>query len=138
MTGALHHLTFIVTEIGCGESALSALAPAMPILREPLLSRDVETVRARVGETWWVWIAPTRAGAPMEHLSLYGEGLMLISLQVPSIEVALQDYARRGIGPHGAARHGLQGWRVQDLDLVLAGGVRLQLCEDQAQDDTGP
>lgn len=138
MTGALHHLTFVVADIDQCERTLKALAPTATILREPLPGRDVDTVRARVGETWWVWVAPTRASAPMEHLARYGEGLMIVSLGVPSIEVALEDYARRGIGPHGVARDGLRGWRVQDLDLVLPGGVRLQLCEDPTGDGAGP
>lgn len=133
MTGTLHHLTFVVADIEQGLRALSTLAPAVSIAREPLPGRGVDTVRAKVGETWWVYVAPLRAGEPLEHLTRHGEGLMTISLRVASIALALEDYARRGIGPRGAARAGLQGWRVQDLDLVLPGGARLQQCEDPPQ-----
>jgi hypothetical protein len=133
MAYPLHHLTYVVADLRTGLRRLQAMFPPESIVREPLSGRGVDTVRARVGDAWLVFVAPAQEGEPMQFLARHGEGLMTVSLWVPSLEQGLEDYARRGIGPRGEAREGLDRWRVQDLDLVLPGGGRLQLCEERGR-----
>ena len=129
-TNRIHHLTWVVADL---EAALAPFVPWLgpdAIVREALPGRGVLTARVRIGDTWLVFVQPTAPGAPATRLASAGEGLLLVSLGVPSLERALDTLALSGVNPAGASRAGLADWRVVDLDLRLPGGVNVQICED--------
>ncbi len=129
-TNRIHHLTWVVADL---EAALAPLVPWLgpdAIVREALPGRGVLTARVRIGDAWLVFVQPTAPGAPATRLASAGEGLLLVSLGVPSLERALDTLALSGVNPAGPARDGLADWRVIDLDLRLPGDVTVQICED--------
>jgi hypothetical protein len=84
---SLHHVTWVVADL---EAAIAALAPlAGAVVREPLPQRGVVTARVRFGEAWLVLVQPLGPGAPAERLAHSGEGPMLLSFRVASLETAL-------------------------------------------------
>lgn len=131
----LHHLTWVVADL---DAALArfGVADAPGVIREALPARGVLTARVRTGRTWLVLVQPVGPGVPAERLASAGEGLLLASFRVRSLESALVTLATRGIAPLGPGRTGVGGWRVVDVDLRLPGGVAVQLCEDDATDST--
>jgi len=130
----LHHLTFVVRSLEESVPRWRALL-GEPVALEDLPGRGVRTARFALGSAWLVLVAPTGPeGAPAEHLARHGEGLLLMSLGVESLDAALASLTGQGIAPSGPRRVGLQGWQLQDLDKAAFNGVQVQLCTDEAVD----
>ena len=124
----LHHLTFVVRSLEESVPRWRALL-GEPVALEDLPGRGVRTARFTLGTGWIVLVAPTGTdGVPAEHLARHGEGLLLMSLGVESLDAAVAQLATARIGTHGPQRVGLQGWQLQDLDQAPFNGVPVQLC----------
>lgn len=127
---SLHHLTWVVRDLDATLASLAPLFAAHDVVREALPARGVTTARVRLGDAWLVLVQPVGAGAPADRLATAGEGPLLVSLRVPSLEHAVAALAACGVRARGPARDGVGDWRVIDLSLDLPGGVALQLCEE--------
>jgi methylmalonyl-CoA/ethylmalonyl-CoA epimerase len=132
---SLHHITWVVRDLAHTLASLSPVLPADAVVHESLPQRGVATARVRVGDTWLVFVQPLGPGAPADRLACAGEGPLLLSLGVASLDAAVDDAVARGARPAGPARTGVGGWKVVDLDRVLPGGTIVQLCEDPAAAD---
>lgn len=131
----LHHLTFVVRSLEESVPRWRALL-GEPVAMEDLPGRGVRTARFALGSGWIVLVAPTGSeGVPAEHLARHGEGLLLMSLGVESLDDALAHLDAQGIAPSGPRRAGLQGWQLQDLDKAPFNGVQLQLCKAEVSGD---
>ena len=128
----IHHLTFVVRDL---ENSIPHLQDGLGIeslIREDLPGRGVRTARFRAGDTWIVLVQPIADGEPQRFLLARGEGLFLISYEVPSLDAALAQLSSRGGTCLGAPRAGLAGWRMADIQSAAMPGVVTQLCEDPA------
>lgn len=128
-TAALHHVTWVVRDLASTLASLAPVLSAHDVIRESLPQRGVDSARIRLGDVWLVFVQPLGAGVPAERLATVGEGPLLLSLGVRSLEDAVAALAARGIDTAGPARAGVGGWVVIDLALGLPGDVTLQLCE---------
>lgn len=129
----LHHITWVVADLDATLATLAPLfGPNTPI-REELPGRGVATARIRCGHSWLVFVQPLTPGAPADRLAAAGEGPLLVSLRVASLEAALAALAGSGIRARGEPRRGAADWQVVDLDLALPGGALLQLCEERGE-----
>jgi methylmalonyl-CoA/ethylmalonyl-CoA epimerase len=130
----VHHVNFLVRDLAGAIAAWRRLG-VTTVTEERLPGRGVETARFQVGATWIVLVMPTDPdGAPGRHLAEHGEGLFLLSLGVPSLDVAA-----RGALPLSTPRGGLANWWVADLDPAAFHGATLQLCEQRpARGDRAP
>ena len=125
----LHHLTFVVRSLEDSVPRWRALL-GEPVALEDLPGRGVRTARFGLGSSWIVLVQPTGpAGVPAEHLARHGEGLLLMSLGVESLDMAVSHLSSLGIEPSGPQRVGLQGWHLQDLAKAPFNDVQVQLCE---------
>lgn len=125
----LHHLTFVVRSLEDSVPRWRALL-GDPVALEELPGRGVRTARFALGSSWIVLVQPIGpAGVPAEHLARQGEGLLLMSLGVESLDTALSHLSSLGIEPSGPQRLGLQGWQLQDLAKAPFNDVQVQLCE---------
>ncbi len=131
----LHHLTFVVRSLEESVPRWRALL-GEPVALEDLPGRGVRTARFALGSGWIVLVAPTGPqGVPAEHLARHGEGLLLMSLGVESLDAAVAHLAAQDIAPSGPRRVGLQGWQLQDLEKAPFNGVQVQLCKADASGD---
>lgn len=127
-----HHLTFVVRSLDESVPRWRSLL-GDPVSREDLPARGVRTARFALGEGWIVLVEPTGVeGVPAEHLARHGEGLLLMSLGVESLDAAVSQLASEGIEPKGPRRTGLQGWQLQDLAKAPFNGVQVQLCSAES------
>jgi|JI10StandDraft_1071094.scaffolds.fasta_scaffold244560_2 methylmalonyl-CoA/ethylmalonyl-CoA epimerase len=133
MLEAVHHINFLVRDIESARRKFAAVFGVATGEVVPLSSRGVLTSRLRVGSTWLVLVQPTDAeGVPARRLAERGEGVFLISFGVPDLEVEIDSMQQRGMTfTSDAARAGLDGWRVIDIDLGGELGVDLQLCQER-------
>lgn len=126
----IHHINFMVRDLDAAVACYSAAFDAEFLPRERLEERGVDLQRFRAGESWIVLVSPYRDdSAPGRWLAEHGEGLFLVSFAVDSLEAALTRLDSVGHGVAGAARAGLDDWRVLDLIPEEFGGVPLQLTE---------
>ncbi len=126
----IHHINFLVRDIDEAEARYRKLLGLGPARRDALTSRQVETARFAIGDTWLVLVQPTsEEGEPARLLREHGEGFMLLSLAVADLDGALGAAAAAGAQP-GPERVGLDGWRVADLPADQTFGAQLQLCEE--------
>ena len=124
----LHHLTFVVRSLEESVPRWRSLL-GDPVAFEDLPARGVRTARFALGGSWVVLVEPTGAdGVPAEHLARHGEGLLLMSVGVESLDAVVSHLASEGIEPSGPRRAGLQGWQLQDLARGPFNGVQVQLC----------
>ncbi len=128
MVNRLHHLTFVVRDLQQAESQYRHALGVEPELRESLPQRGVLTSRFRLGEVWIVLVQPVAEGIPARHLREHGEGLLLVSYEVPDLGMALAACAARGIETDGPARTGVAGWNIVDLATRATPGATTQLC----------
>lgn len=126
----VHHVTSVVPSLEDALAPFARLIPPDGWLRESLPGRGVETARARLGGTWFVFVMPTGPGVPAERLAARGPGPLLVSFAVASLADAVAQLAKHGVRTASGARVGVGGWLVQDLELTLPGDVLVQLCED--------
>jgi methylmalonyl-CoA/ethylmalonyl-CoA epimerase len=129
MVTRIHHLTFVVRNLDLAEEQYRMALGIEAMEREELPLRGVRTSRFRLGELWVVLVQPTGEGVPARHLREHGEGLLLVSYEVPDLALALADCVARGIAQDGPIRAGVSNWRVADLVTGVTPGVTTQLCE---------
>jgi methylmalonyl-CoA/ethylmalonyl-CoA epimerase len=123
MITGVHHLTVVVRDLDQAVERWKAILDCEPIFEE----------RFALGNTWLALVAPyDPQGVPGRHLAQHGEGLLLVSLSVDSLDQTQAALADRGVGMRGPARKGVDGWSIHDLESDLLGAVTLQLCEDRA------
>ena len=131
MPHGIHHLTFVVRDLGASVRRWSVVLGA-PWEFATLADRDVRTARFEIGSAHVVLVQPMGDhGEPARILRERGEGLLLVSLGVTDLDAALGELQRRGVEADGAERVGLSGWRVQDLRRDHFDDVLLQLCESE-------
>lgn len=135
MFDRVHHLTFVVRDLEEAVLRYQRDLGIQSIERESVPHRGVLTARFWVGNLWFVLVQPISRGAPLEHLREHGEGLLLVSFQVQSLDAALAEVAARGLTTRGQHRTGVGGWRVVDLDTPAISGAVTQLCEVQSQSE---
>ena len=124
MINGIHHINFIVHDLETAIERFERIFGMKVTKRDALPGRGVETARFRLGESWFVLVQPVEEGTePARFLAENGEGMFLLSFAVDD----LADFA--GIGP---VRHGLDEWRVADLDPAETYGVLCQFTQDPA------
>lgn len=129
MLDGVHHLTFVVRDLASALRPFEQQFGITDVRREELPARGVRTARFRAGATWIVFVEPVGDGIPARHLREHGEGLLLVSFGVGDLAEALAVLARRGVGPRGPARVGVDGWRIVDIETAALPGTTLQLCD---------
>ena len=101
-----------------------------PLERESLPARGIDLARFRIGDIWIILVQPTRDDSPvMDFLDEHGEGFFHIAYQVDDVEAKAQSLSDAGIQLAGGTRHGVEGWKLQDLDMAATLGVMTQLVE---------
>jgi len=129
----IHHINFLVRDLDAAIERYERLLGVAVDRVAELPGRGVRIGRFRAGNSWIALVQPIAAGEPMRHLERYGEGFYLISYRVDDVEAAAAAVRRAGgRTTSDSPRTGLDGWRVIDLDPADAGGLILQLCEDDA------
>jgi len=133
MIKRIHHINFMVKDLGKAVQSYSVLFgdPAHGI--ETLASRGIKLARYKVGETWLILIQPIADGVPAQHLEKHGEGFFLISCQVDDVGESAAKVAAQGIRVmHQQARQGLDDWQVMDLSSDDLFGANFQLVESHS------
>lgn len=128
---SIHHITLLVRDL---EAAVDRFQRAFGFeapIREDLPSRGVRGARFPVGESFLVLVEPTREdSAPAQHLREHGEGVFLVSLGVDNLEGAVSAVEGCGARMDAAGeRSGMEGWRIQDLEVDDFFGVPFQFTE---------
>ncbi|MFQ5982794.1 MAG: VOC family protein [Woeseiaceae bacterium] len=128
----VHHINFLVADLGKSVERYKNLFELESIEIETLAERGVATARFNVGGVWIVLVQPVDdVSEPARHMREHGEGVFLISFAVDDLEEARAKLlARGGISPASTARDGLQNWRVIDLDPDAVFGAPMQLTEE--------
>jgi methylmalonyl-CoA epimerase len=131
MISRLHHINFVVHDLGQAAGRFAQLlgVPAGQI--ECLPQRGVELVRFKLGEVWLVLVHPVDPeSVPGKYLARHGEGFFLMSWQVDDVRASAREMSDRGFSMlQDEARQGLDGWRVMDLDPGELFGINIQLVE---------
>ncbi len=133
MITRLHHLTFVVRDLQAAELQYRNALGIDPEARESLPQRGVLSSRYRLGEVWIVLVQPVAEGIPARHLREHGEGLLLVSYEVPDLPEALAGCAARGVAQDGPRRIGVANWEIADLACQATPGATTQLCEAPRQ-----
>jgi methylmalonyl-CoA/ethylmalonyl-CoA epimerase len=129
MITRLHHLTFVVRDLDAAEEQYRNALGIEPLARESLPQRGVVSSRFKVGDVWIALVQPVAEGIPARHLRERGEGLLLVSYEVPDLGQALAACALRGIVPDGPRRTGVADWNIVDLATTATPGAVTQLCQ---------
>ncbi len=131
MLKKVHHINFLVSDLEEASSRYRAVFGVEPGEIEFLPERGVKVARFRLDNVWIILVQPTDPDCmPARHLAREGEGFFLISFQVDDIESASTSIKNRGCGVlDETPRHGLDDWKVVDLDPLDTFGARFQLVE---------
>ena len=108
---AIHHVNFIVRDLdeACVRFEKTLGLPKFEIVDHP--ARGAHVARSRVGETWFVLVAPYDSDSvPGRYLEKHGEGFFMLSLTVDELD---------------DTRAGILDWRVQDVGEIH--GALMQL-----------
>ena len=133
MIRGVHHINFLVRNLDEAVGRYQRLLGVRIERIDELPGRGVRIARFRAGATWIALVQPVADGEPMRHLEEHGEGFFLISYEVDDVQQAAEAVRSAGAQTTSAApRTGLDGWRVIDIDPADAGGVIVQLCQDDA------
>jgi methylmalonyl-CoA/ethylmalonyl-CoA epimerase len=127
----IHHINFIVADLDTAVDAYQRMLGLGPFEYEDLQERDVATARIRVGDVWIVLVSPRSKDSPAaSYLEAHGEGFFLMSFGVDNLEQAMAELARRGALPaDSAARTGILGWQVADLETEHSLGAKFHVTE---------
>lgn len=110
---SIHHVNFIVRDL---ERACARFEKMLGLSKFEIVDhapRGAHVARSRVGETWFVLVAPYDPDSvPGRYLEEHGEGFFLLSLAVDELD---------------DARAGILDWRVRDLGELH--GALFQLTE---------
>lgn len=128
----VHHINFLVADLGKSVERYKNLFELESIEIETLAERGVATARFNVGGVWIVLVQPVDdVSEPARHMREHGEGVFLISFAVDDLEEAREKLLAKGaITAASTARDGLQNWRVIDLDPDAVFGAPMQLTEE--------
>ena len=138
MLKRVHHINFLVRDLDRAIEQYERLFGLVPVARERLPGRAVETARFRVGEVWIVLVQPSGdEGVPARHLREHGEGFFLISFEVEDLDRAAEILRDAATEP-GPPRTGLSDWRVMDLDPADTFGAVVQLTEGASATPDAP
>ncbi len=131
MLKKVHHINFLVSDLKEASSRYRSVFGVEPGEIEVLPERGVKVVRFKLDNVWIVLVQPTnRDGMPARHLASEGEGFFLISFAVDDIESASASIKNQGCSVlDKTPRHGLDDWKVVDIDPRDTFGVRIQLVE---------
>ena len=128
MIDSIHHINFLVRDLEAAVERWSRILDRKPDRYDRLPGRSVIIAQFRLGETWLALIQPTGDGVPAEHLKRHGEGFFLLSLNVPSLDEAVNRVGEAVMD--GPERLGIDDWRIRDLKSELTHGALLQFCEE--------
>lgn len=127
MVNGVHHINFIVRDLGAAIPTWERILDRAVQSRDRLDGRGVDIARFDLGGTWLVLVQPTGPGAPADFLDAHGEGFFLLSFGVDSLSSEAERLGADLL--RGDTRTGLDDWRVRDLDIDLTFGAQLQLTE---------
>ena len=135
MLRRVHHINFVVRNLGTAIERYESLFNARFTHRESLPERGAEAARLRLGDVWIVLLQPTRPDSAIgRHLEERGEGFFLISYQVDDVVESAERIEANGIGlMNSTPRQGLEDWRVIDLDPQATFGVPTQIVESETE-----
>jgi methylmalonyl-CoA/ethylmalonyl-CoA epimerase len=131
MLNKVHHINFVVQNLDDAIERYEKVFGLQVVRRDRLDERGAKTARFRIGDIWIVLVQPTDPdGAPGRCLAANGEGFFLISYQVDNILGAAAKVKENGARLlNETPRHGLDDWRVIDIDPDDTNGVLCQLVE---------
>ncbi|MCZ6716179.1 MAG: VOC family protein [Gammaproteobacteria bacterium] len=131
MLKKVHHINFLVSDLDEAVSRYRSVFGVEPGEIEHLPERGVKVARFRLDNVWIILVQPTDPDRlPAKHLASEGDGFFLISFEVDDIERAAASVKNRGCGVlDETPRHGLDDWKVVDIDPRDTFGVRFQLVE---------
>ncbi len=131
MLKKVHHINFLVSDLDEAVSRYRSVFGVEPGEIERLPERGVKVARFRLENVWIILVQPTDPDRlPAKHLASEGDGFFLISFEVDDIERAAASVKNRGCGVlDETPRHGLDDWKVVDIDPRDTFGVRFQLVE---------
>lgn len=128
MPERIHHINFIVRDLGAAVPVWEQVLGIPVTRRDRLAARGVDIARFDVGSAWVVLVAPVDPdGAPARYLETHGEGFFLISFGVDCLDSELARLGEAWFD--GPARAGLDDWRVRDLDMSRTFGALVQFTE---------
>ncbi len=127
MIQGVHHINFIVRDLEAAAVAWERILGRGVDSRDRLEERGVDIARFDLGGTWVVLVQPIGPGAPADYLATNGEGFFLMALGAESLEAEAERLGSSLL--RGAARTGLDGWRVRDLEVGRTFGAQLQIAE---------
>lgn len=129
----IHHINFIVRDLDASIERYKALLGVNDdaFLFDDLPARNVSIARIKLGQTWLVLVQPKgEEGIPAAHLRKHGEGLFLLSLACPDLDLEVHRLnAEQDMVFASPERKGLDDWRVQDLETSLFSDVQIQLTQ---------
>ena len=129
MFSGIHHLTFVVADLGATVTAYEQKLGIGPFQHSELPSRGVVTARVQVGETWIVLVSPKNTdGAVGQYLAANGEGLLFLSFGVDDLDKAIGDLEKRGTQV-SEKRVGICDWRIAELETRSELKVNCHLTE---------
>ncbi len=136
MLKKVHHINFLVSDLEKASSRYRAVFGVEPGEIEFLPERGVKVARFRLDNVWIILVQPTDPdGMPARHLASEGEGFFLMSFQVDDIESASALVKKQGGRIlDETPRHGLDDWKVVDIDPRDTFGARFQLVESSDSD----
>ena len=131
MINRIHHINFLVRDLGKAISRYQDLLGVVISQRDELPDRGVKIARVRLGETWIVLVQPIDSdGIPAQHLARHGEGFFLISYQVEDVRAATANAAAAGaVVEQTEPRRALDDWLVMDLSADDLFGVCSQFVQ---------
>ncbi len=138
MLKKVHHINFLVSDLEEASSRYRSIFGVEPGKIEFLPERGAKVVRFQLDNVWIILVQPTDPGGmPARHLASEGEGFFLMSFEVDDIESASALIKKQGGRIlDKTPRHGLDDWKVVDIDPRDTFGVRLQLVES-SESETG-
>jgi methylmalonyl-CoA/ethylmalonyl-CoA epimerase len=133
MLTGVHHINFLVADLGTAIERYKALFGLDSIEVESLTQRGVKTGRFELAGVWIVLVQPVDDDSePARVLREQGEGVFLISFGVDDLDEAREELVAKGaISQSSPIRDGLQNWRVADLDPEAVFGARIQIVEEK-------
>jgi len=136
MLKKVHHINFLVSDLEEASSRYRSIFGVEPGKIEFLPERGVKLARFRLDNVWIILVQPTDPDSmPARHLAREGEGFFLMSFQVDDIESASAQIKKQGGRVlDETPRHGLDDWKVVDIDPRDTFGARLQLVESTARE----
>ena len=131
----IHHINFIVRDLGAATKHYSERLNLSEFIYDELHQRAVKTARIKLGDTWLVLVQPVdQDSVPAKFLKENDEGFFLISLGTDDLERQLKSYEESAQSPSDIAkRHGLENWSIADLPDTDFFGAQFQLTEDSNQ-----